>query len=188
MSQAADNTPTRRVLVTGSREFADRQAVADALRAASALLPCTPRECLLVHGSARGLDAIASDTAQGLGWRGEERHPADWKLHGGCSCRDTTGTCRFAGPRRNLEMVRKGADLALAFPMHQMNAAAGSRGTWHCAAAARDAGLPVLVAWHGTFFPLGNAGRDILARRAEQLRTHCGPQGELDVVDAWLPF
>lgn len=52
---------------------------------------------------------------------------------------------RAAGPIRNKEMVRLGADLCLAFPDHPKGQ--GSRGTWGCIDLAHQAGIPILIVW-----------------------------------------
>lgn len=47
--------------------------------------------------------------------------------------------CPKAGPRRNVLMASRGAELGIAFPLER------STGTGHCIHACRDAGIPVLV-------------------------------------------
>jgi len=119
-----------RVLVTGSRDWMDRQAVADALIAVEMGAWCHPSfgRFVLVHGGAKGLDAMAAEWAeQRQGWA-VEAHPADWRTHG-----------RRAGPIRNAHMVSLGAGLCLGFPMP------GRRGTWDCIKKACDAGIPIRV-------------------------------------------
>lgn len=119
-------TPMR-VLVTGSRRWTDAEAVHAALDAI--VTTAGGREVVVVHGCAKGVDMIADrwvrDRQLRRGWRVHvERHPADWKLHG-----------RSAGFKRNVAMVRKGADICLAFILD------GSRGATGCAHLAEDHGI-----------------------------------------------
>lgn len=114
-----------RVLVTGSRDWADKEHVAEALIEAweQALEGEFPT---LVSGACpTGADAIAEALAEEWGWP-VERHPADWARHG-----------KAAGPLRNREMVERGADVCLAFPLGV------SRGTRGCMALAKAAGIEV---------------------------------------------
>lgn len=93
-----------RVLVCGGREFRDRNrvfAVLDAL---------TPPVSTVIHGAARGADALADEWARARGVP-VERFPADWTRHE-----------RAAGPLRNARMLTEGRpDRIVAFP--------GGRGT-----------------------------------------------------------
>ncbi|MEV6219870.1 SLOG family protein [Nocardia sp. NPDC051833] len=130
----------KRLLVTGSRNWTDRLIVRDALAAAWRHLQ--PGPIMLVEGEADGLDSIAADIWGSAGLP-IERHPADWD-HCDTNCKhaprtraDGTPYCPAAGPRRNLKMIRSGADLALAFPLGK------SIGTQHCMRHARAAGIPV---------------------------------------------
>ena len=113
-----------RVLVTGSRDWDAPEIVEAAL--AWAVYQKVP--AVIVHGACRtGADAIASRWTRqhrviGLS---EELHPALWGNHG-----------RAAGPRRNAEMVRLGADICLAFIRN------GSCGASHTAQLAENAGIP----------------------------------------------
>jgi SLOG family YspA-like protein len=124
-------TPTPdRVLVTGSRDWGDRAAIDDALTALAAANTFHNRITVIVHGACpTGADAIADDWARWHSARSEliqvERHPADWRAHG-----------QAAGPRRNAEMVRLGADLCLAFIRN------GPPGATHTAGLAEAAGIP----------------------------------------------
>lgn len=120
---------TLRILVTGSRNWTDQARIADALDAA--LTACGL--AVLIHGGARGADALADDL-----WR-------DWIQHG-CSLlvpevysADWNRFGRSAGHRRNAEMVAAGADVCLAFPIGE------SRGTRGCMRLAERAGIPVVV-------------------------------------------
>jgi hypothetical protein len=86
----------------------------------------------LVHGDCpTGADADARHwfevAGQFLDCR-EERHPADWVRHG-----------KAAGPIRNIEMVKAGADLVLAYPLP------GGSGTQHTIDLARKAGIEVRI-------------------------------------------
>jgi hypothetical protein len=115
-----------RVLVTGSRHYTDRAAVARALRHLGThyIHGARPDQVVLVHGDAAGLDQLAAAEAQKLGWQ-TEAHPADWDTYGNA-----------AGPRRNAAMVRAGAHYLLAFT--------GGSGTAHCRRLALNAHIPII--------------------------------------------
>ena len=111
-----------RVLVTGSRNWADRQTMLEVLSSAWKLYP----GATLVHGSCKGADLMAEEIWLGFG--GEvEPHPADWITHG-----------KAAGPIRNKRMVELGADVCYAFVLE------GSIGTSQCLLSARQAGIPTI--------------------------------------------
>ena len=114
-----------RILVTGSRDWTDGEAIRVALILAwaDAGYPSLNR-VTVVHGGARGADAIAEALARRQGFA-TECHPAAW---------DTRG--RAAGVIRNSEMVNAGADVCLAFIRNR------SRGATHCADLAEKAGIP----------------------------------------------
>lgn len=117
-------TTPYRILVTGSRDWTDRQTVWDALAPIARALPAD-QDLVLVHGGCpTGADAMCDEWARGFG-AVIEVHPANWAKHG-----------RAAGPIRNAEMVNAGADLALAFIKN------GSRGASHTASLAEAAGIP----------------------------------------------
>lgn len=117
--------PLRRVMVTGSRDWTDRRAVTDVLDTVQDLCQFYSWPMTLVHGAGRGVDGIADAWARTQQHWLIERHPADWRLG------------RRAGPLRNAEMVAAGADILLAFILHQ------SRGASGCAALAEAKGIPV---------------------------------------------
>ncbi|WP_352302760.1 DUF2493 domain-containing protein [Kineosporia sp. NBRC 101731] len=111
-----------RILVTGSRDWTDEDVVYEALVTYS--LPGD----VIVHGACpTGADAFADRWAVSNG-RAVERHPALWRVHG-----------RSAGPIRNQQMVARGAEVCLAFPLGV------SRGTRGCMAMAGAAGIPVKI-------------------------------------------
>ena len=119
-----------RILITGSRHWTDRTALASAMSRALTYLGSyigANHSAVLVHGGAKGADAVAADIADNWGWTVEE-HPADWDADG-----------RRAGPLRNQRMVDAGADIVLACPMP------GSKGTWDCMKRAVEAGIPVYI-------------------------------------------
>lgn len=116
----------KRLLVTGSRDWADWVALNEALWAARLSLGVAER-IVLVHGAALGVDQMAN-----LIWTRDwgldaEPHPADWMTHG-----------KRAGYVRNAEMVSLGADLCVAFILN------ASKGATMCAELAEKAGIPVL--------------------------------------------
>lgn len=135
-----------RLLVTGSQVYSDRKAIVCALADTSRKLR-TP--ITLVHGDARGADSICKSLWES--WHNlwpelfapHEPHPAMWDLCAPC-CPDHRRKkgdyeyCPTAGHRRNLEMVKLGADRCVTFSL------ANSRGTLHCARSARQAGIPVI--------------------------------------------
>lgn len=120
-----------RILVTGSRRWRDRRAIAEAL-AAQIRDHRDRNPIVLVHGGAQGADSIADSIWRKWAFVGDlaepEVHPADWDRYG-CA----------AGPKRNAEMVDLGVDVVLAFPI---GPSAGTRG---CIELARKAGIPVVV-------------------------------------------
>ena len=145
-----------RILVTGSRWWRDRPALALGISGwlewiGTCIGHAYPIP-IVVHGGQRtwdpqrrewyGADWIAGEVARGWGF-GEERHPADWdRCAAGCAPahrnpRRGGGTyCPAAGHRRNAEMVVTGPDVALGYPL---GASPGTRG---CLALARAAGVP----------------------------------------------
>ena len=137
-----------RVLITGSRGWADRLAVEDTLTAAGALAIALGQRLVIVHGACpTGADAIADEWANWHRERGDrpftvERHPAQ-----GHPTEDF-GPWPAAGPRRNAFMVRLGADVCLAFigpctsPRCRKPHPHPSHGASGCADLAEQAGIP----------------------------------------------
>lgn len=104
-----------RLIVAGSRHFADEEAVETMLVAHVDFArghAKRRRQVVVVHGGAKGADALADKVAKKHGWN-VEVFPADWDKHG-----------KVAGPIRNQEMVDAGARAALLFPLED------SKGTW----------------------------------------------------------
>lgn len=138
------------VLVTGSRTWDDRQAVADALLDAwhDAVQTVSPEvHFTVVHGDCpTRADAIAKQWAID---NSVFHHavPANWSGPCTASCPDTPHRksnrhgeyCPMAGHYRNQLMVDMGIDLVLAF--HRNN----SRGTADCIRRATKAGIPVRI-------------------------------------------
>ena len=116
-----------KVVVTGSRNFGDREVVE---RALSTL----PKGSIVVHGGCpTGADSIADTVARNLGLT-VRVYKADWNLHG-----------RKAGPFRNRFMVHaenvdgEPVDACLAFSSDS----APTRGTADCLRVVRAEGIPV---------------------------------------------
>ncbi len=107
----------RRIVVTGGRNYADRQRVFDVLDQQS------PTH--IAHGGASGADALAGEWAQSRGVKCTV-YPANWQAHG-----------KAAGPIRNRDML-------LDFAPDGVIAFAGGNGTAHCVSVAQDLGLAVL--------------------------------------------
>ncbi len=111
-----------RVLVTGSRAWTGRAALASVLDE----LLAEHGTLTIVHGNAPGADQMAHHWAATRPDVITEPHPAAWSTGG-----------KRAGFIRNAEMVKLGADLCLAFIRDN------SPGATHCAALAEKAGIPV---------------------------------------------
>jgi hypothetical protein len=123
-----------RVLITGSRSWTGVQGEAriqTILNIVLALCDVLGVKLTIVHGDCPdGADAAADRWAVRREADGVhvERHPADWNRNG-----------KAAGPLRNAEMVKLGADLCIGF--HRGD----SRGTAHTLALARSAGIPTFT-------------------------------------------
>src|SRR6266576_1753918 len=78
-----------RVLVCGDREWTASEPIAT-------LLNLCPPDTVVIHGAARGADAIAGRLATELGFE-VQPYPADWNKHG-----------KAAGPIRNSQMLSEG--------------------------------------------------------------------------------
>lgn len=134
MSEPRSTDIALRILVTGSRDWSDEQAVRDALRGAASGI--ASQDVTVVHGHCpTGADAHADMAARIFGMH-VERHPADWSQG------------RKAGPERNAAMVALGADLCLAFigdctsPRCSRTDRHPSHGATGCADLAERAGIP----------------------------------------------
>lgn len=116
-----------RILVTGSRDWQDSQRLYRILGEYVRGAESVGLQPIIVHGGARGADAIAD--LYGLDYSVIRKvFHADWKNKG-----------RAAGPLRNQQMVDYGVDICLAF----MNE--GSKGTADCVRRAKSAGVPTVV-------------------------------------------
>lgn len=124
-----------RILVTGSRDWRDWQAMRDAL---TEVVREMPGPYTIIHGGQNGLDRLTGERygadyiADQLGRQmGAEIEPYPvpktvWRRLG-----------KAAGPIRNKVMVESGADICLAFPLGI------SKGTRGCMELAEAAGIPV---------------------------------------------
>lgn len=113
-------TSSKRILVTGSRDWTDGYTIVSALASIREELG---GNCILIEGGCpTGADRIARDN-----WFGRhETFPADWAKYG-----------KRAGFIRNAAMVHAGADVCLAFIKNR------SRGATMTADLAENAGIPV---------------------------------------------
>ena len=113
-----------RVLVCGSRHFADKDRVETAMYVMANALH---EHLTVMTGGAQGADALAAAAARRLGVQVTE-YSADWATHG-----------RAAGPIRNQRMLVEGAPhVVVAFD-------ARGRGTSDMVARARKAGVVICV-------------------------------------------
>lgn len=109
-----------RVLVTGSRNFTDRDLMFNELKKYT-------QETTIIHGGASGADSIAEEIAMSLGMD-IIRVPAEWDKYG-----------KAAGPIRNKKMLEFKPDVVIAFPVGK------SLGTRDMMRKAEEAGVRVVV-------------------------------------------
>lgn len=113
-----------RVLVTGGRDFSDRQYAWQVLNLAHLKRPIT----IVIEGGAAGADAMGRSWANKHGIE-VATCDADWELYRG-----------RAGLVRNAKMLREHhPQLVIAFK--------GGRGTAHMVRISLEAGIPVLQSW-----------------------------------------
>lgn len=121
-----------KVLVCGSREWTDRRTIRE-------WLAKCPKGSVIVHGAARGADAIAGEEARALGFEVRE-YPADWERHR-----------KGAGPIRNQQMLdAESPDAVLAFswvvaPKDRTAPKSITRGTSDMVVRALEAGVRVTI-------------------------------------------
>lgn len=124
----------KRILVTGDRDWQDRDFIFRVLSDLPRRLATIGSEITIVHGAASGADEMSDWAAKELGF-GFEPHPAQWW--------GEKGGRRFfnkgAGPNRNIEMLETSPELVLAFH----NDLSTSKGTKHCVTAALMRNYPV---------------------------------------------
>lgn len=109
-----------KLLVCGGRDFDDFESLSEELL----WLQDEHSIDVIIHGGARGADALAGEFAK-LSRIPVEVYRADWTKHG-----------KAAGPIRNRQMLTEGKpDMVLAFP--------GGRGTADMIEQAREAGITV---------------------------------------------
>lgn len=139
-----------RILVTGSRNWTDRDVI---YRDLDALWDLASGRFILMHGwCPTGADAIADSWGQLRHGVLVERYAAKWSDPCRDECRPNhrrfrsdpaelglTTYCPAAGNYRNQEMVDRRPDQVRAY---QLN---GSRGTQDCIDRSRAAGLPVVL-------------------------------------------
>jgi hypothetical protein len=118
-----------RILATGSRDWDNPGRVYDAITDFAVMAKRAGWPGItVVHGACpTGADLHASRWCRVQGFD-EEKHPADWTRYG-----------KSAGPRRNREMVKAGADVHLAFIKNESKGATGTAGM------AEKAGIAVKI-------------------------------------------
>lgn len=135
---------TIRILVTVSRSFKEWSTMRSALAQVHERHP----DAVLVHGDAPRGDRDAAGIWRGMGGDVEVR-PAKWS-ECGWDCPHATHRkvnkagqeyCPGAGMRRNVALVESAPDLVVAF----CDPSSKTKGAFHCADLARDAGIPTLI-------------------------------------------
>lgn len=116
--------PVRRIMVTGSRDWDNKQTIDHALfnywYTAGRV-----NDIVLVEGGAKGADALAKGCWEAAGLQ-TEQYPADWDQYG-----------KRAGILRNLRMLDTQPEAVLAFIKRN------SPGATHAATEAERRGIPV---------------------------------------------
>lgn len=122
----------KRILVCGGRDFNNKrllEGILDKLvdwHTPDEYGNRLPRDCVIIHGGARGADLLADSWAV-TNWVPIEEFKADWKTYG-----------KAAGPIRNKQMLEEGKPtMVLAFP--------GGTGTANMISQAKAAGIPVVT-------------------------------------------
>jgi hypothetical protein len=124
-----------RVLICGSREWRDAEAIWRTLFGLHREAVSSNRKLIVISGGAKGADTLAHTWAefgikQGFSHLETEYYPADWATHG-----------KAAGVIRNHQMLTEGKpELVYAFRIN-----GESRGTDNMVSQAQHAGIPVLV-------------------------------------------
>lgn len=118
-----------RVLLTGSRDWTKRGPI-------EALMLGMKGAFFILGDNPNGLDALALKVCR------EYNLPhivlvAEWNSHLGCRCLNKERTCKFAGHRRNGDMVAQKPDVAFAFRNNGI-----SRGTDNCVKQCLASGVP----------------------------------------------
>ena len=116
------NAGRPRILVTGSRTWNSVQIIRETLARLREVYP----DAVLVHGGAKGADSIAAGVWKSWGLLTEEHRP-NWERRG-----------KRAGFLRNVDMVRRGADVCIAWIRN------GSAGATMTADLAEKAGIPTI--------------------------------------------
>lgn len=99
------------ILVTGDREWRSPKQIRIICRELSQF----PKDSILVHGAARGVDSIAAEIAKELGFE-VRGYPADWDTYG-----------RAAGHIRNRLMLKEQKpDIVIAFH-HSIDKSKGTK-------------------------------------------------------------
>lgn len=123
-----------RLLVCGSRDFADSDVVSDFLSGVAWRVRSSNGTLTLMQGGAKGADALADEWASYESGYDTERlqFDADWSRYG-----------KLAGPLRNQRMLDEGKpDLVVAFVNKPLDE---SKGTKHMVGLARTAGVKTIV-------------------------------------------
>jgi hypothetical protein len=101
-----------KILISGSRYGCDPKIISDMIH--YVLITYPNKNYILIHGNAKGVDTMAKNYCQQMGWSCIRFEP-DWKKHG-----------KSAGPLRNQTMVNENPDIGLFIP------SIDSKGTLDC--------------------------------------------------------
>ena len=118
-----------KVIACGSRHWTNGPSILEVLERFRPFAS----QVILLHGGARGADALAAYFAQHMGM-GVVAYPADWEAHG-----------RAAGPIRNQRMLDENPDVELVLGFTPDPPGKPGSGTWDMLRRAHDKHIPYLV-------------------------------------------
>ena len=117
-----------KILVTGERDWTDRDQVCVAL--SDLLRRLNTNDVVIIHGACpTGVDSFVKEFCEENGIE-QDPHQADWNKYGS-----------FAGPKRNGNMVRRNPNICLAFWSGRIE----KSGTFDCMRQANGAKVRVII-------------------------------------------
>jgi hypothetical protein len=148
----------RRILVTGDRNWQCFGLATTVIK--KLVTESAPDEIVIVHGNCRGVDRSFRSACEFMNVKHEPHDvsPETWKKVG-----------KGAGPARNTEMVKLGADVCLVFHPDLV----ASKGSRDCATKALAAGIPVIHCADGdNVFRVESIDQDVVSYKTTGWRVN----------------